>query len=62
MLIINYGEFRNEIDSLHGCINRICVTDSESELLSMYYYANIYLLNIMSYRRSQIFLKEKQED
>ncbi len=47
---MTYDEFRNEVDMLTGCINRMCVTSDLDELESMHSWACLYLLNVYDYR------------
>lgn len=56
-MLQNYNELRNEIDSLRGNINRICVTDDINELESSYEFAKQRLYNIYFY--NLVKLKKK---
>lgn len=50
-----------ELDLLKGNINRMCVTDSKDELITMYTWANIRLTEIYEVSRKRIIDKEAHE-
>lgn len=43
-----------EIDSLKGNINRMCLTDSKEELLSMYHWAQVRLSEILLFNENRL--------
>lgn len=57
MDIHNKRELDNEIRMIQGNINRMCITDDEEELLSMYRYAQMRLTEIFLFN----FLKLEEK-
>ena len=53
-------EMNIEYDSLKGNINRMCVTDSLSEMLDMYEYAQKRLDKIYQYNKDRLLDKENK--
>lgn len=48
--VLSHQERNNTIDSLRGCVNRICVTDDERELVSLMGSANYYISRLAESR------------
>ena len=54
-------EMNVEYDSLIGNINRMCVTDSLSEMIDMYEYAQKRLDKIYQYNKNRLLNKENKK-
>ena len=48
------------IDMLRGCINRICVTDDETEVYKLCVYAQKYLFDLADYRIKKLELGKNE--
>ena len=53
-VIKNQREYRNAVDMLEGCKNRICVTDDLEELKRLRDGAHFYIDGMFEYRKAQI--------
>lgn len=51
-------EIFNKVDSLNGCVNRMCVTDDYDELLRMLSYLNLYASDLYRLNRQRLYFKE----
>lgn len=53
-MIKNYDELRNELDTLYGNVNRICVTNDISEIEKRYQLVVNAMFRIYVYRKNVV--------
>lgn len=59
---MNVNEKENIIDMLDGCRNRMCVTNSREELMSMTLSAVQYVMKLYSWNGKRIYEKEMAKE
>lgn len=51
-------KIHNKADMLEGCINRMCVVDSQNELINLYAYLNLYATDLYRLNRERLYIVE----
>ena len=61
MEYMEYKEKEDIIDLLNGCINRMCVTDSEEELTELSLFAVAYIVKLYRWNCKRLYDKKNRQ-